>query len=384
MPVSSNVRLHRQVSLAILRTGPSVKPINCCHRIALDHRTRMHTRLIKILSWFARALAGILVFALSILVLQSTLFELTQDPAIAYETLTEGPAKTLTVSALANTSVNRSIVSSSVNVTVAELALLNSNIYFPKDEYEARCDRNTNRRVQVPGWEEQTGLSAPLACNSSLNAMQYEVWGKYDHGVMHIAIIFRGTVPSQLVHWCSNLRLLDLPICKAEQDQYLAVAPLIDQVIDGIREISGPETYAVVAGHSLGGGLAELAARASFVSVAVTFNSSPVVGANIDKLLQAYRLRDRPAAIRENAIRGSLRCMFADNNPAGLGPVATYRITEHGDMLQAPRLLDQYLTPPAPRTKYRSFRVNLTGGTPIAQHSMKSLACGLSEAAALK
>jgi pimeloyl-ACP methyl ester carboxylesterase len=282
----------------------------------------------------------------------------------------------MTVEQVSQVNVNRSIAAATTSLTIAELAALAANVYFPKDSYEDGCDPTVSRRVIVPGWTELSGYSRPAACNANLSDIEYEVWGKYnaEDDVMHVAIVFRGTVPSTVVHWCSNLRAFRIPGCKAELDQYLAIAPLVDAVVDGIREDYGPATYAIAIGHSLGGGLAELAARSSYITTAVAFNSSPVVGTDIDRLLQQYKT----GTSKSEALSDSFKCTFANNNPAGGSVVSVHRVYEHGDVLQFPRYVDELLADPPPRTQYRSYRLNVTSGNPIAQHSMKALACNMS------
>lgn len=262
----------------------------------------------------------------------------------------------------------------------AELAALAANIYMPDGEFEAGCNPSVEKRIAVPGWDRLRGWSEPKACNAAQNGLQYEVWGKHTGGIMHIAVVFRGTVATNLAHWCANLRSVASAFCDPKSDQYLAIAGLIDDVMSGTYDDWGPDRYLYAVGHSLGGGLAELAGRSSYISKVITFNSSPVTG---DDILRLVESASRPSESQESAMKNLesvTQCGYWSNNPINGDRIDLYRVYEDFDILRFPRLLNSWNQPLQPESRTTEYRTNLLSGNPLNQHSMKQLACALKHA----
>lgn len=271
---------------------------------------------------------------------------------------------------------------SDVLIDIPTLAALAANVYEPSNTYDAGCSPNEPGRIRLEGWEQLRGWGYPKACNAALNGLYYEVWGKMDsEGVIFIAVVFRGTVPRLLAHWCSNLRSVESPICDPNSDQYLSIAPLIDDVLSGLYDEWGPDRYIVAVGHSLGGGLAELAGRSSYIDQAFVFDSSPVTGADLAESLQeAFGEGGDTEQFLHNYLQKS-GCQFSGNNPAGRSVLTVHRVYEHGEILAYARLMNRWFNGlPVRATQAVEYRINLLHGGAIEQHSMKSLACAMWEA----
>ena len=274
---------------------------------------------------------------------------------------------------------------SDVVVDLPTLATLAANVYEAPDKYDSSCVADGPGRIHLDGWEQLKGWSYPTACNVGLNGLYYEVWSKMDsEGIGYQAVVFRGTIPS-LAHWCSNLRTAPPPVCDPKSDQYLSIAPLIDDVISGIYDEWGPDRYTFAVGHSLGGGLAELAGHSSYISQVFAFNSSPVVGADMARLVDD--LHDG-SSDSEAVLRGYTEktgCQFRANNLPNGRRLLVNNVYEYGEVLAYLRLLKRWFIEPwvaaidvrPPRIDYRT---NLIGGGPLSQHSMKALACAMREA----
>ena len=167
---------------------------------------------------------------------------------------------------------------SDVVLDIATLAALAANVYEPTGTYDSGCSPNAPGRISLRAWEQIRGWSYPEACNAALNGLHYEVWHRIDsEGIRYVAVVFRGTVPSVLAHWCSNLRNSLPSICDPRSDQYFSIVPLIDEVLTGDYDDWGPDRYVIAVGHSLGGGIAELpmpltraVSRPVFLPVAVS------------------------------------------------------------------------------------------------------------------
>lgn len=160
-----------------------------------------------------------------------------------------------------------------------------------------------------------------------------------------LAVVFRGTNFHELADWKSNLRwLLPFSITK---DQY-------DYVQYGIKHViahagCGGRRSVVMVGHSLGGGLAQVAAFATpGTKYVFAFDSSPVTG---------WLEQDPKTALENNK------------------HLPVDRIYEVGEILQAARFVLQGFSNPRscqPRTRLVRFN-HKSGGSPVSQHGIEEL-----------
>jgi hypothetical protein len=267
----------------------------------------------------------------------------------------------------------------SEKIGFAELAALASNVYAPDGVFDQGCEPAQNSRIKLPNWSRLRGWSEPAACNAALNGLHYEVWGRHTGIIMNVAVVFRGTQAFRLAHWCANLRNAVYKLCEPRSDQYLAIAGLMDNVMSGIYDEWGPDTYIFAVGHSLGGGLAELAGRSSYVNRVVNFNASPVTADDLAKLVtDASGGANAPDKDAVRALEQATKCGgYWANNPVNAEAVRISRIYEDMDILSIPRLLAGWNARTPLGISITEYRTDLLGGSPLAQHSMKSLACAL-------
>lgn len=271
-----------------------------------------------------------------------------------------------------------------VRIDIPLLAALASNVYQPEDAPEDSCQEATVGRIPTPGWERLTGWATPAVCNDALNGLHFEVWGRLgEDGRMYAIITFRGTIPTVLAHWCSNLREVLSPICDPTSDQYLTIAPLIDSILTGLYDDWGPDRYVVVVGHSLGGGLAELAASSSKINSIYTFDTSPVVSNDIAaQLFQAFENDDVPRAFLKKYSENA-QCNYWANDAPHQNAITFNRVYESKELLEPVRWLSQRLQfrkASVARDNVVEYRTSLLSGNPIQQHSMRDLACAMQRA----
>lgn len=306
-----------------------------------------------------------------------------QSPALASSNVVEiksTTARTVTISEFKRFRLNPRWDDDTQPIGFPELAALAANVYMPENEYESGCDPAVNRRINVPDWHRLRGWSEPQACNSAQNGLHYEVWGKHTGDVMHIAIVFRGTIASRLAHWCANLRGVSHFFCDPASDQYLAIAGLMDEVMSGSYDEWGPDRYLFVVGHSLGGGLAELAGRSSYVHKVVTFNSSPVTADDLFGLVREAATPGESQSVARESLERTTRCGYVANNPVNADRIQIHRVYEDYDLLTAPRRLAAWAMPINRGSRTIEYKTDLLSGSPLAQHSMKALACAMRQA----
>lgn len=242
-------------------------------------------------------------------------------------------------------------VEDAVDLKIAhELATLCANVYEAKDQIEDKWDAK-GKRYPILGWQEivMSELSLPTPkWKYKVKGLQYEVWKKQaaDSSIL-IALVFRGTtIP---MDWYTNFRWLTRFI-PFTWDHYAQAKSIIPALVDEIHQKVGAENIEIIStGHSLGGGLAHLAAYTSpHIKKVFAFNSSPVTG--FYSVSKAEREKNK------------------------IGKKA-YRIFESGEMLdyfRSPISLVYPLSKSNPQII--EVRYNFIGKNPISQHSIKKLA----------
>jgi hypothetical protein len=139
----------------------------------------------------------------------------------------------------------------------------------------------------------------------------------------------------------------------------------------------GPDTFTFIVGHSLGGGLAELASATSYFSHVVTFNSSPVHGQDIASLLQVARTSSRSSrSMAKQKLENLTSCGYQYVHPVPRKGRFSYRIVEKGDVLTPLRAVAS-LVGKAQLVDVRDYEIDLVQGSPLENHSMKAIACAL-------
>ncbi|GKQ51560.1 hypothetical protein [Bradyrhizobium sp. Ce-3] len=286
----------------------------------------------------------------------------------------------------------------------APYAIQASAAYLPVDEFNARratldADGNgtdVNYAVQMvfpdekvrprareafKRWRYQFGSDAYLTCidpsdTECLTAYNnrgwsfsggpaFQVWArtrsaKADRGACsEVSIAFRGTVASSLGDWVSNADRFGSPY----DDYYHQLRRNVDGIIKSIQNLdcykqAAVKPQIVSTGHSLGGGLAQLAALASKskgprIAKVFAFDPSPVTGAHL--------------------VSQSLR----DANAAGL---TIDRVYQEGEVLSYVRsAAQQYPSTKSTCDPYvRTVKVDaLPPGSPIQLHGMAGLSTQL-------
>jgi pimeloyl-ACP methyl ester carboxylesterase len=241
-------------------------------------------------------------------------------------------------------------------------------------------------REALSGWRYQFGSDAYLSCINSNNAEcvkrlpgkwtwkprggpAFHVWAQDSsfpesfiapQSCSEVSITFRGTVKSQPADWGTNGHKLSKYFL---DNYYRQLHRNIDGIIgrvtalDCYRQAIDPSGVRIVsAGHSLGGGLAQLAAlankRGPRISKVFAFDPSPVT---------AHGLVDKQT--------------LAENSKG----LEIDRISQAGEILQPLRaVMPQY-----PRMKnacnplVRSVGVDVIRGSAVARHDMAKMAAGL-------
>jgi hypothetical protein len=269
-----------------------------------------------------------------------------------------------------------------------EYAILAANVYVGKwgdtiaatsqsgpamqESNRAACaDRQRRLRMPLAGWHPwQQFPSAALVKEAEKTGLYFEAW-ETDAASPQLAVVFRGT--DGWNDWFSNLRWFFwlTRFIPGYEDQYHMVSRMVgDEFSARVKENAAryqdaKEPKLVSVGHSLGGGLAQHFAyslkpadRVPKVSHVYAFDPSPVTGwSTVD------------TTIREK-------------NRSGLN---TDRVFEHGEILAYIRLVISYVMPPsAINPAITEIRYNFKESfNPFSSHSMRDLACDLTEAGGL-
>jgi hypothetical protein len=228
------------------------------------------------------------------------------------------------------------------------------------------CDAAEDRRAArwLSEWRYLWSCDGPEECkvrtagqSEPVGGLGVQVWARRGLRCPEAAIVFRGTVGGNKGDWESNFHwiLRNFPI----YDQYDQVRDHVGDFIDYIERdpcyLRG-FTHITAVGHSLGGGLAQLAAYSdSRIRRVYAFDPSMVTG---------FYSVDPP---------------HRDRNAHGL---KIERVYEFGEVLAYGRLIMLHSIPLSPcNPRVVSVRFRVFHGPPIALHSLTDLDNGLLEVA---
>ena len=222
--------------------------------------------------------------------------------------------------------------------------------------YDAAKRQADMEFLQNMGWRlwEDAPKHQSECWRYKIAGLSYEVWEKIDAEQVIVALVFRGT--DDKADWWANFRWVTryVPFVR---DQYMQVQSLTQPLVDAIRERHQGKTIRIItAGHSLGGGLAHHAAYVSDgIKEVFAFDSSPVTG--------FYSLSNTQR--RKNAIG-----------------IVVRRIYERGEILATLRRIVRFFNPLSTKDpEIIEIRFNLSQGSAVTQHNMRTLAYKLKEKA---
>lgn len=228
------------------------------------------------------------------------------------------------------------------------------------------CDDKSS--FYLPPWLEllDPSLHPPLgepAHGRDIGRLNYNVFAQRRAGEnTRVFLVFRGT--DDAGDWFANLRWFTraMPGISDEYDQLQRILVDLARVVH--EQYGGNATITTV-GHSLGGGLAQMAAygfpwdtQSSNIGAVYVFDSSPVTG--------FYSVKE----------------LLRERNSAGL---SIHRVYDHGEILAYARLLMKLLYPVSEADPaIVEARFNLLRGNVVAQHGMHSFACNIWKAYGMK
>lgn len=239
-------------------------------------------------------------------------------------------------------------------------SILSEVVYYRKEaEYGKTCNmRNSSDDISTASflgdwnnrgrWIRIQNTESINYCLDHPSGLYYETFaflnsiGKYEE----VYIVFRGTEFASPRDWWSNL---SAPL-GLQPPQYKVALLEVKKVIEGLSERVPKDVPIYVAGHSLGGGLAQQAAyRFQRVNAAYTFNSSPITN-------------------------WSYMALSKDNQPEQEWPLI-YRIYHTGEILQIARNIATSAT----STRYNRFDIGIQVGKKrrFSGHGMVLKSCGL-------
>lgn len=268
------------------------------------------------------------------------------------------------------------------------------------------CKEGSLSDLEGAGWRIEQRWSAQALCPNNQSSMSATVFVRSmpteaatDRSVVFIA--FRGTIHEPSA-WCSNFRDFASQrfFCTQEIDHYRYILSYVLRVIDAASKGFGDQVVVGLVGHSLGGGLVELAAGLVPVDVAVTFNASPVTAKDIVGGFKAgsfvtqsghFHSEDEEFMRQQQILTKYLSICDGDVKPPSFeyrpfSRVPVWSVYEHGDALSFLRGLRPLyaLLFDASSVVYgwekrptREVRTNILKGGPLAKHSMVQFACKL-------
>ena len=142
----------------------------------------------------------------------------------------------------------------------------------------------TGKKIEL---DFQPKIPAPaLKSQKLIEGLKYEVWKNINQDNSEIVLVFKGTTPTFLSDWISNLRWMTFnPILRGifynfVWDYYHQVQVLTPAIVKHVKEkFKDIPMKFTSTGHSLGGGLAQQAAYScSAIKKVIVFNSTPVTG----------------------------------------------------------------------------------------------------------
>lgn len=273
-----------------------------------------------------------------------------------------------------------------------EYAVLSENVYLgewkaptnPSSEQPTQAitpkvtDENDGSKQRHPlpltGWQQWSNFPWDDLINEARETgLYFEVWEKESSPPV-IAVVFRGTEASWL-DWKSNLRWF-LRFIPFYPDQYTVVAQkvgkkFIERLGRMKLEAQGEdrtEVTIIATGHSLGGGLAQ--------HFAYSLPGRTSEGTELPRVSQIYAFNPSP-------VTGWFSVDDTEQRDINAKELKIDRIFEHGEILAYIRLLLSYVYPPPDRDpSVREVRYNFVESwNPFASHSMRQLACKLSQGA---
>jgi pimeloyl-ACP methyl ester carboxylesterase len=257
------------------------------------------------------------------------------------------------------------------------------NTFKDKDFGAQAAEIRERARAALDGWHYKFGSEAYLSCVDRADAdclkklpgrlvakpgsgPAFHVWALdssfpdnflYPESCAEVAITFRGTVMSRKSDWAANAHYLSKYVV---DNHYRQLSRNIDGIIKRVAALDcykqGDSARIVSSGHSLGGGLAQLAAlankRGPKISKVFAFDPSPVTGADlVDKKTLA-------------------------DNSAGL---EIDRIFQSGEILENFRNYAQQYPPTRKPCDplVRAVAVDVLRGGPVVRHGMAGMAAEL-------
>ncbi|HRI20386.1 MAG TPA: hypothetical protein PLA68_05510 [Panacibacter sp.] len=192
---------------------------------------------------------------------------------------------------------NEKTTFSKMPVYFADFAILSAHVYretfFNKPVTEAGKDTTATIPVTPPSgwlkWETSELLPIPAVewrMQKFIEGMGYEIWDKTEGEKVTVAIVFRGTDFKEWGDWSSNLRWFKLNLLRRRiyesfyWDQYHQTKKLTPLLVEAIKEKHKTKSIKIITtGHSLGGGLAQLASYCcNDIKEVIAFDPSPVTG----------------------------------------------------------------------------------------------------------
>ena len=243
-------------------------------------------------------------------------------------------------------------------VMMDELALLSAATYDKTDvpkttkkaEYCTSGDALAFDPVEM-GWKEQLDLPdlpTPPPGVRRVSGLRYRVWVKESGGKKIAVLAFRGTQSRS--DWFSNLRWVTKVVPRV-WDHYEQLVEIMPALIAAIKARNGEDTVIIPAGHSLGGGLAQLAGYSSNGAVKTVMAFDPSI------VTYFYGV---PRPVREESKQGQM----------------IFRVFEQGEVLSYVRWVLKRVYPIShanPRIVQVKF--HRLGGSLFSDHSIRRFAC---------